>query len=359
LHERGIIHRDLKPENILITPQMQIKITDFGLAYLPVSLGGYLTDEEIGPIGTLLYLSPNQLLGKPDDKPDLFALGSILFEIFTQEIYVKRLLEVNGYSLSTIIDFNDYKNKINNSDEQPFPIRSSKFLVPDWLNKTILAAVDQRIGSRPLLDCMQNQAYMLDRLSNFHEDNAKLIPRIRPAFQANESMKRKLGKDTMELLVWQGVPFCKDLYVYLTLENEKAFSYVTKENIPDLSISETNAWKIAFENIRGKFKQSKPEEIFDQDNKRVAVFYNQLDGNASAFILLPEVISRLCSYLAVSHCYIAIPNCDTLIATIDRRDVVSILSEQTSRLIHKRGKPVSANLFYATKEGIISQTTWR
>jgi serine/threonine protein kinase len=88
-HSKGITHRDLKPANILVTKQ-GIKLLDFGLA----KQAGPLREEDVtmttgltgrGQIlGTLQYMSPEQLQGKDvDARSDLFAFGCVLYEMLT------------------------------------------------------------------------------------------------------------------------------------------------------------------------------------------------------------------------------------------------------------------------------------
>jgi eukaryotic-like serine/threonine-protein kinase len=87
-HRQGVIHRDLKPANILISKQ-GVKLLDFGLAK---QMGTVARDATMtrgltaaGTIlGTLQYMSPEQLQGKPVDvRSDLFSFGCVLYEMLT------------------------------------------------------------------------------------------------------------------------------------------------------------------------------------------------------------------------------------------------------------------------------------
>ncbi|MGE3315214.1 MAG: serine/threonine protein kinase [Planctomycetaceae bacterium] len=80
-HDAGIIHRDLKPSNLLITPDNNVKLSDFGVAQ--VFAGGKLTVTG-GVIGTAEYMSPEQAQGKrTTKKSDLYSLGAVMYVMLT------------------------------------------------------------------------------------------------------------------------------------------------------------------------------------------------------------------------------------------------------------------------------------
>jgi protein kinase-like protein len=79
-HDRGVLHRDLKPANVMIDGDGNVRLTDFGLAMAA-------TDVDAVRAGTPQYMAPEQLIGGSGPlatvKTDIYALGLVLFEIFT------------------------------------------------------------------------------------------------------------------------------------------------------------------------------------------------------------------------------------------------------------------------------------
>jgi serine/threonine protein kinase len=86
-HEKAIIHRDLKPANIMLQTaggEEYIKIIDFGIATV---LGTSAADsKQTKSIGTLPYMAPEQLYGRPIAASDIFALGVMAFEMVTGQL---------------------------------------------------------------------------------------------------------------------------------------------------------------------------------------------------------------------------------------------------------------------------------
>src|SRR5215831_19250560 len=93
-HAKGIIHRDLKPGNIIIT-RNGVKVLDFGLAKLGserLPMDAAATVETVtepitragAVLGTLYYMAPEQVEGKPtDERSDIFSFGVVLYEMIT------------------------------------------------------------------------------------------------------------------------------------------------------------------------------------------------------------------------------------------------------------------------------------
>ena len=93
-HDKSIVHRDLKPENIFVTEDGRVKILDFGLAKLAVTIDATQSQSEVATrkaitdpgtvMGTMPYMSPEQLKGQHiDNRSDIFSFGSVFYEMLS------------------------------------------------------------------------------------------------------------------------------------------------------------------------------------------------------------------------------------------------------------------------------------
>ena len=86
-HRAGVIHRDLKPENIMVLNDRSPRVLDFGLAKMTGPIGDHeitvvQSGQSIGIVGTLMYLAPEVLGGKPaNERSDQYSLAIIMYEL--------------------------------------------------------------------------------------------------------------------------------------------------------------------------------------------------------------------------------------------------------------------------------------
>jgi serine/threonine protein kinase len=135
----GVIHRDLKPSNIMVCKDGSVKLMDFGIAR-PTDASIHTTDGSI--LGTMQYLSPEQLEGKePDVRTDIYSLGTTLYETLTG---VQAFAERNVSKLMM--------NKIKNEYR---PLESYAIKIPARLRRLIHKCMvhdrEKRISSAEIL----------------------------------------------------------------------------------------------------------------------------------------------------------------------------------------------------------------
>ena len=135
-HARGVVHRDIKPENVLLsraaTGEARPRLTDFGLALVQdearMTQSGAL-------MGTLYYLSPEQISGKPADlRTDVYALGTLLYECLAGETPFGGTPQRVLYAIA---------------HEAPGSLRSRRDDVSEDLERLLLSCLAKEPGARP------------------------------------------------------------------------------------------------------------------------------------------------------------------------------------------------------------------
>jgi len=131
-HHMGIVHRDLKPDNVFITHKNEVKIMDFGVAKI---LDNKEPTRSRSMVGTLLYISPEQINGRDADiRSDIYTLGISLFEAVTGRLPFERRTDY-GLMHAHILE------------EPPRP-RQLKRDLPKELERVILRAIEKEPDRR-------------------------------------------------------------------------------------------------------------------------------------------------------------------------------------------------------------------
>jgi serine/threonine protein kinase/tetratricopeptide (TPR) repeat protein len=134
-HASGIIHRDIKPANVMLTSTGAVKILDFGLAKLVADSASQTVTQAGQAMGTLLYMSPEQLKGEAVDKrSDLWSLGVVGHEILAGACPFRA--ESNAATAMRILS------------EEP-PSLSSVPGVQSWLAEVITQLLQKDPAKRP------------------------------------------------------------------------------------------------------------------------------------------------------------------------------------------------------------------
>lgn len=172
-HGKGLIHRDLKPQNVIVTPSEHAKVLDFGLTRMlerEAPGAEHEGDEKLTQsgmlVGTAFAMSPEQASGKPiDHRSDLFALGSLLYQMVTG-----RPPFAGANLLETLYQV---------TSAQPPPVAELRPETPTRLSTLIDSLMAKAPGARPLSARLVMTE--LEQLSRLVEERPSEEPRAAAA----------------------------------------------------------------------------------------------------------------------------------------------------------------------------------
>jgi len=167
-HDERLIHRDVKPENMLVGRRNEVLLSDFGIAILKQSVQGQYSSETSG---TIAYMAPEQIQGRPCLASDQYSLGIIVYEWLCGRHPFKgsSAIEMAMKKLSTT----------------PRPLRDIVPLVSPAIEQVVQRALAKDPEER--FESVQVFAAALEQASFSDESSARAYPSLPTAVSPSDS----------------------------------------------------------------------------------------------------------------------------------------------------------------------------
>ncbi len=185
-HRKGIVHRDLKPGNVMVTRNGTVKLTDFGLARaIRTSMSKYSREAMSG---TLLYMSPEQCLGKPTDaRSDVYSLGMMTYELLTGRA---------PFADAADITYCHLKERIEAISAQPGHVNAA-------LAKACAKQKEERHASAgTFFAALEKPASVIEVVADVCSAQPIPKPRDTPSRKTGETMSLEIDEGISMELVW-------------------------------------------------------------------------------------------------------------------------------------------------------------
>jgi serine/threonine protein kinase len=220
-HKAGIVHRDVKPENVIVTDDGLVKILDFGLAKYFSAKNGEANDNfdhlfDTNPgliIGTISYMSPEQIRGKDFDwRTDIWSLGVVFYEMLagarpfvgeTQSEIRKRILLTEPDYSSEIEEIPEIKKILVKTLAKDLNLRYEKTtdLANDLENvyKFLSNGVHGSNHSFAAANTSSNGAHHTNEVSHYFANKAVNEDKIKDKKPENQKIERAAGLEKLHL----------------------------------------------------------------------------------------------------------------------------------------------------------------
>jgi len=267
-HEKNVVHRDIKPSNIIITPKNEIKILDFGIAKILGESNKKLTKTG-SKIGTVLYMSPEQVKGYNIDKrTDIYALGVTLFQMLTGKC---------PYSADST-EYEIYSKIVN----EPLPTPTSIYPIVSNYMERIVAKATSKIPDYRFQNCSELREALKNK--ELSAPKKKEIQKINEKFLTKKNKLKLKILATIVLLI-----ICSTIGYFMFSAKYPTQKILAHEAVI-YSMTDTSSMKIASltfgSNVR--IKENEPRV----DRSGVEWYMVETDDNRKGYVLEKNICSQ-------------------------------------------------------------------